>query len=194
VRLAEFIDRYLQPAHVTLETGCGLSTLVILRASVQQHIAITPNVDEFEVIREFCGKSGLDFERLLPIGRYSQEYLPTADLPQLDLVLIDGDHSFPVPFIDWYYTADKLRVGGVMIVDDVHIGTGRILAAFMAADPKWDDVFRVLDRSAAFRKVSHPIHDDRWARQPYIRPIYSLRTRLRRLASRAVRVVTRRLR
>ena len=22
-----------------------------------------------------------------------------------DLVLIDGDHAFPMPFIDWYYTA-----------------------------------------------------------------------------------------
>ena len=41
----------------------------------------------------------------------SQDYLPTAELLALDLVLIDGDWSFPVPFIDWYYTPDKLKVG-----------------------------------------------------------------------------------
>lgn len=174
--LAEFLDRYLQPSHTTLETGCGLSTLVILRAGVQQHIAITPEPDQFEVIREFCGQSGLDLERLLPIARCSQEYLPTATLPRLDLVLIDGDHSFPIPFIDWYYTANDLRVGGVMVVDDTHIVTGKILADFMAADPRWAEVFQIPGRCAVFRKMCHPVHDGIWRSQPYLERVYPTRS------------------
>jgi hypothetical protein len=39
----------------------------------------------------------------------------------LDLVLIDGDHAFPASFIDWYYTAEQVKLGGYVIVDDTNL-------------------------------------------------------------------------
>ena len=171
--LAEFLDARIGPGAVTLETGAGLSTLVILRKQPRQHTSIQPVADEFAAILEFAEKHGIDTRGFLPVVAPSQQWLPQADLPDLDLVLVDGAHAFPVPFIDWYYSAERLRAGGLMIVDDTHLLTGTILADFMEADPRWEEVKR--DREshfAIYRKRSHPVHDDDWTRQPYVHDAY----------------------
>jgi methyltransferase family protein len=167
-RLADFLDEYVEPSFVTLETGSGYSTLVILRKGVARHIAIAPDDDEFQAIRAFCASNDLPTASLETVAARSQEWLPVASLPELNLVLVDGDHAFPVPFIDWYYTADRLVVGGVMIVDDIQLVTGRLLADFMDADPKWERVLYEERRFAVFRKLKHPIHEGGWTLQPYV--------------------------
>jgi len=87
---------------------------------------------------------------------------------ELDLVLIDGDHSFPAPVIDWYYTAHRLKVGGLMVVDDTDIVTGLLLVDFMRADPKWTTVWRHRSgRFAIHRKLTRPINDFAWWNQTY---------------------------
>jgi hypothetical protein len=166
--LAKFLDDYVEPRHVTLETGSGFSTLVILRKGVARHIAVAPEPDEFAVIREYSDQNGISTATLEAVAMNSQDYLPIANLPPLDLVLIDGDHAFPSPFIDWYYTADRLSVGGLMIVDDIQLITGRLLADFLDADPKWDRVLHQPSRFGVYRKLRHPIHEGRWFEQPYV--------------------------
>lgn len=186
-RLARFLNATLRPEHVTLETGSGLSTLVFLRAGVARHTAVAPDPDEFAAIREFAAANHLPTHGFTPIVGPSQSVLPTLDLPALDVVLIDGDHSFPAPFIDWHYTADRLAVGGLMIVDDIQIVTGTILADFMAADPKWALVERVPERFAIFRKLAHPIADGAWMAQPYLmdsHPVGAVQIRGRRASPR----------
>jgi hypothetical protein len=167
-RLARFLDEHLEPNFVTLETGSGLSTLVILRKGITRHIAIAPAADEFLAIREFCARNGIPTTGFEPVTAGSQDCLPVTPLPALNVVLIDGDHAFPVPFIDWYYTADRLVVGGLMIVDDIQLLTGRLLADFMDADPKWARVLYEETRFAVFRKLDHPIHTGRWEHQPFV--------------------------
>ena len=130
--------------------------------------AVAPEPDEFVVIREYSEQNGISTATLEAVAMNSQEYLPIAHLPLLDVVLIDGDHAFPSPFIDWYYTADRLAVGGLMIVDDIQLITGRLLADFMDADPKWDRVLYEPSRFGVYRKVRHPIHEGRWFEQPYV--------------------------
>ena len=166
--LARFLDDHVRPDFVTLETGSGLSTLVILRKGIARHIAVAPAPDEFDAIREFCGSNGISTAHLETVAARSEDYLPRAPLPMLNLVLVDGDHAFPLPFIDWYYTADHLAVGGVMVIDDIQLVTGRLLADFMDADPKWERVLYEPLRFAAFRKLSHPIHSGTWTDQPYV--------------------------
>ncbi len=182
--LAVLLDRELCPEHVTLETGAGRSTLVILRKGVQRHIAIQPDPVEFDGIRKFCADNGIPDSALDANVMRSQDYFVSATLPELDMVLIDGDHSFPTPFLDWYFTADVLRVGGLMCVDDTDILTGTILADFMQADPKWNLVLRhPSGRFAVYRKVKHPIHEDHWGFQPFLTngyPVRSLRIVSRR--------------
>lgn len=188
-RLARFLDSALRPGHVTLETGAGLSTLVFLRAGVSRHFAIAPEGDEFAVIRDFATANDIPTHGFSPIVGNSQDILPTLDTPPLDVVLIDGDHSFPAPFVDWHYTADRLAIGGLMIVDDIQIVTGTILADFMGADPKWALIQRVPERFAIFRKLAHPIADGAWMAQPYLlasHPVGAVHVRARRASLREV--------
>lgn len=175
--LARFLDRQVGPDSVTLETGAGLSTLVILRKGVKRHIAIQPDPDQFTVIDRFLAEHGLDARPLEAVVRRSEDYLPTATLPPLDLVLIDGDHAFPIPFIDWHYTASALKVGGLMIVDDADIVTGAVLADFMRSDTGWEEVSRhESGRFAIARKLPpDPDAPRGWRRQRYLTEHYPTR-------------------
>ena len=165
--LVTFLDGTLRPEHVTLETGCGLSTLVILGAGVSRHIAICPVADEFNAIREQAAAKGIGTGALEAAIQKSEAYLPTVTLPSLDLVLIDGDHAFPIPFLDWHYTADRLKVGGFMVVDDTNIAPCLLLADFMSAGPNWRDVIRC-DRFSVHQKIAHPISGNHWPTQLYL--------------------------
>jgi predicted O-methyltransferase YrrM len=178
--VAEFLAANVLPGQFTLETGCGTSTVVLLSLGVGHHIAIAPAPEAFRRIEGICAENGIPITPLRAVHARSQDYLPGAHLPALDLVLIDGDHSFPAPFIDWYYTAEALKVGGLLIVDDVNIITGRILHDFLSADGHWEMVASFARRArkrsavhvAAFRKLSEPVHalDDPqpYRLQPYV--------------------------
>jgi Methyltransferase domain len=170
--LARFLDGAVGPETTALETGSGLSTLAILRKMPRLHIAVQPIADEFAVIVDFAQKHGIGTGRFRGVVARSQDFLPSADIPPLDLVLIDGDHSFPTPFVDWFYTADRLKVGGLMIVDDIHVGTGAILVAFMEADPKWEQVVVQPDRFAIYRKRVAHVHLGDWVAQPFLRDAF----------------------
>jgi predicted O-methyltransferase YrrM len=166
--MARLLDASLTPQSVSLETGTGLSTLVILRRGVARHISVTPYEAEFEAIRAYCSSVGISTEPWQAVTASSLDWLPSATLPPLDLVLIDGAHAFPTPFVDWCYTAEPLRVGGLMVVDDLQLVTGRILADFMRADERWDELHRD-QRFAVYRKRVHPIRDERdWLAQAWV--------------------------
>ena len=83
-------------------------------------------------------------------------------------MLIDGGHGFPTPFIDWYYAGRRLRLGGTLIVDDIHLWTGRVLADFLSESDDWETVTHVPMRAAAFQRVADddPLED--WPSQPYV--------------------------
>ena len=192
--LCHFIDEQLTPSAVTLETGAGLSTLVILRRGVARHISVTPYPNEHEAIRTYCASVGIATDRWQAVPSSSLDWLPAATLPPLDLVLIDGAHAFPAPFVDWCYTSEPLKIGGLMIVDDLQLVTPRILADFMRADQRWAEVQRD-HRFAVYRKLVHPLRDERdWLAQEWIvrsNPVAAVRViragPVRRLFSLAVR-------
>src|SRR5690606_26311078 len=73
---------------------------------------ISPFPQEHRLIRTWCAGHGLDSRRINFIARPSQEALPELECEELDFVLIDGDHAFPAPFIDWYFVADRIRKAG----------------------------------------------------------------------------------
>jgi hypothetical protein len=49
-----------------------------------------------------------------------------------------GEHQAFRQFIDWYYTALALRVGGKVLVDDMHIQTCDLLRHFLSTGPAVD--------------------------------------------------------
>lgn len=140
------------PGGATLETGAGSSTVVFLAAGAR-HTAITPQADELERITAWCRERGVPTDGLVHHAGPSVDVLPALDPDPLDVVLVDGDHAFPVPAIDWYYAARRLVAGGVVVIDDLQLWSCGMLADFLADEDGWDLV-REGPQFAAFRAGS----------------------------------------
>jgi hypothetical protein len=153
----------------TLETGVGESTVVFLSRSAR-HIAVAPDRRERDAITAFCSEHDIPVDSFEFLEGTSDRILPSLDLPRLDLVLIDGQHAFPAPFMDWYYTADQLRQGGLVVIDDVPIKTGTVLRDFLAAEPEWR-LREETSRVAIFEKlIDGPVTGKWWLQQPWCHP------------------------
>src|SRR4051812_28382756 len=135
--VARLLDEVLSQGSRTLETGAGLST-IIFAIKGAYHTCVVPDSGLVDRIVEYCSAvgistSGINFE----IGR-SEEVLPRLRAHDLDVVLIDGAHAFPIPFIDWFYSARLgLRTGGTLVIDDTQLWMGHLLADFLRCEPGW---------------------------------------------------------
>ena len=165
--LLRFINVHVQAGAKTLEIGAGVSTILFTMKGAS-HLCVVPARDEAARIQEFCREHGIPLDTLTFEIDRSDRCLPRLDLAGLDFVLIDGAHGFPIPFLDWYYTADRLKVGGFLAIDDTHIWTGYVLKMFLLAEPEWTLEADYEPRSVVFRKVKEGgLGRSEW-RQPYI--------------------------
>jgi predicted O-methyltransferase YrrM len=83
----------------TLETGCGYSTIIFALKGMR-HTVISPIFEEHQRIGEWCDANEIDLSNVeFKLGR-SEDLLPALKPEPLDLVLIDGWHAFPAPFLD----------------------------------------------------------------------------------------------
>jgi predicted O-methyltransferase YrrM len=162
-----WLDHALQAGWHTLETGCGLSTVVFANKGAI-HTCISPFGSERERVAAWCDKHSISIDQVTFIVDYSEQVLPGLDVGTLDLVLIDGSHAFPHVFIDWFYAARSLKVGGLVIVDDLQIWTGMTLRDFLAGEPGWELAHEWVGRTAAFRKVAEIDPSRGWRQQPYV--------------------------
>lgn len=165
--LLRFIDAHVHSGAKTLEIGAGVSTILfVMKGAI--HLCVVPAKDEVTRIQTFCCEHGIPLDNLTFEIDCSDRCLPRLDLAGLDFVLIDGAHGFPIPFLDWYYTADRLKVGGFLAIDDTHIWTGYILKMFLKAEPEWTLEADYGPRSVVFRKLKEGgLGRNEW-RQPYI--------------------------
>ena len=119
-------------------------------------------------IEQFCRERSLPLHGLrFEIGR-SDERLPGLAATDLDLVLIDGAHGFPMPFLDWYYTAERLKVGGLLIIDDTQLWTGHTLKCYLQHEPEWRLEVDYAPRSVVFRKILSNVSGKHERQQPYV--------------------------
>jgi hypothetical protein len=175
--VARFLYRTVAEGARTLETGSGLSTIIFAMRKAH-HTVVTPSMREAAAIREYARANQIGIERVDFVLEPSETYLPRCVLQDLDLVLIDGKHAVPWPFIDWFYTAEKLKVGGVCVIDDIHLESVLTLVKFLREEPRWEFVWELPGRTMAFRKLSATIHDVAWHQQPYISRRYGRKARI----------------
>ena len=161
------IGETVQPGWHTLETGAGASTVVFALRQTH-HVCIVPAPNEIRLIQEFCHEHSLSTEGIRFVDQPSEAALPGLDVEPLDLVLLDGSHSFPSVFIDWYYAGGRLKEGGWLVVDDIQLWTCRVLRDFLDADPGWELVDEDPLRTAVFRKLSGDSEVPNWVFQPYV--------------------------
>ncbi len=154
----------------TLETGCGYSTVGFALFS-SRHTVISPFPQEFELLQKWCLENQVDVEHVEFIASISQIVIHSLENQHpLDMVLIDGDHAFPGPFIDWYFTADRIKKGGFVVVDDTQLITGQILKEFLQAEAQRWSLECELGKTSIFKKsVSTPVAEGiPWIHQPYV--------------------------
>lgn len=161
-----FIDSAVDEGSRTIETGAGVSTALFALKGTE-HTCVVPLRTEVEDIRSWCVAAGISTERVrFEIGS-SDRVLPALKSPSFDLVLIDGAHAFPIPFIDWYYAGRRLRLGGKLVVDDTNLWTGSVLRQFLRDQPGWDLLWELEGRSAIFER-SGDEDPPYWLDQPYV--------------------------
>jgi hypothetical protein len=160
--LAERLKRGMK----TLETGAGLST-IIFAANGCEHTCIAPQADLIDRIRDYCVSVSIDTSDVAFVISKSTEVTQQFRRSYYDLVLIDGCHGFPTMLVDFYFAANALRPGGVMIVDDLHIYTCELVARFMESDPGWRVDVKT-NRIAVATKLSDTA-DREWCDQDNVR-------------------------
>lgn len=164
--VVDYLKQHLKPGMRTLETGAGLST-VTFAACGALHTAVTPAQAEVSAIKQEMQRRGVSDEHCQFLVGYSQDILPQQS-GELDLALIDGGHGFPIPQVDWTYIAPRLKVGGILIVDDVDLWTGKILVDFMREEPGWEHLETLRGRTAIFR-LTAPCELKEWCDQPFVK-------------------------
>lgn len=163
-KAARFFFDHVQPEMSTLEVGSGISTLMFAMKG-SRHTCVTPNGEESQAICSYAESHGIDTSKVTFVCQPSTQYLPTCTLQDLDLVFIDGKHAFPWPIVDWFYTADRLRKGGLMVIDDTHLYPLQILGEFMREDARWAEQPSPDDKTLVFQKLAESVHDVAWHMQ-----------------------------
>jgi predicted O-methyltransferase YrrM len=168
---ARFLLETIGPSSVTLETGAGVSTITFALGG-GRHTTVTPNEPETVAIREYAAARGISTAGIRFVAEASEKFLPRLEDTPLDLVLIDGKHAFPWPIIDWFYTADKLKKGGIVVLDDTQLRSVAMLRDFLGADPAWKSAFQS-SKAIAFRKTRDSVHNVPWYMQPFVAAGYA---------------------
>lgn len=164
----EFIADHCQPQWRTLETGLGLSTLLFVLLG-SSHTCIAPWTPEIAGLLSHCREREINTDRLNLVQGFSDEVLPTLPQTELDLFFIDGGHGFPTPLIDWYYGAGRLRRGGMLVIDDIHLPAVQLLLAYLDADLRWRRTEKT-GKWAAYERLGEGTLREEHSRQEFLKP------------------------
>jgi len=171
------------PFRFSAETGCGGSTIVLSKSS--DHHAAFAIEGENQTITELRKHVDLRSEHVTFVEGETKDTLPGhAFRGELDLILLDGPHAYPLPQLEFAYLFRHLRVGGWLVIDDLQIPSVHELFRFLQHE-RCVVLEEVIVRTAFFRRISaDPSGPDGWPlqgmnRRPIFR--YSWRDRLRKL-------------
>jgi hypothetical protein len=164
--VGNFLDENVKPGWTTLETGCGRSTLIFANAGAL-HRCVTPSESEISELRAWASAHNVDLSRTTFVNKPSEQYLPTCNDINLDCAFIDGKHAFPWPAIDYFFSAQLLKRGGLMILDDTNLAPVEIVTEFLKEDtPRWE-LIADIGTTSVFRKLVDDISDVAWHMQPF---------------------------
>jgi hypothetical protein len=174
------------PFRVSAETGCGGSTIVLSHLS-KRHIAFGIEGQD-RTITELRAHPGLKAENVVFVEGETRFTVPSYRFgAELDLLLLDGPHAYPLPQLEFGHLFPLVRVGGWVVIDDIQIPSVHQLFAFLKQDPSVV-LEEIVVRTAFFRRVGAVDHGpDGWELQPLNRRTilrYSWRDRLRELLGR----------
>ena len=154
------------PIRHSIETGCGLSTILLSNLSLD-HTVFTIRDHTLEAA---IGSPHLRKTSVTVVEGPSQLTMPEFRFDQqLDLALLDGPHAFPYPNLEYYYVYPHLAPGALLVLDDIHIPTVNQLFHFVRED-KMFELVEVTDTTAFLRRTlapAFPTDEDGWWTQSY---------------------------
>ena len=134
-----FIAEHCPPGTRTLETGSGLST-VLLAALGAEHICCTGGQEEADRVIAYCDvPRHRDRHAALRDRFVAPDPAPARSEPASSATSCSSTAATPsrCPCVDWFYGATLLPANGVLVVDDVDLPAVRILVRFLDQDPRW---------------------------------------------------------
>jgi hypothetical protein len=160
-----YLYSLIQRGDVTLETGCGLTTVLFAIAGAH-HTCVTLDPGEARRVQTYCVSLGVSDDVVFATGS-SDVVLPATEAhpATIDHLLVDGAHRFPFPVLDWHYGTKRLRVGGVVGIDDYRIPSVAVLCDFLRGEPEWE-LIRTVENTVFCRKLREPdFGHGEWASQ-----------------------------
>lgn len=163
----QFMDQILHSESRSIETGMGISTaLFALKGTI--HTCINPDEQEIARFKAYIHENNILIENMQFLCKRSDEVWYDLKESIWDLILIDGCHGFPVPYLDWYFFSQGLKINGYLIIDDTNISTGKELKAFLSAEDSWELVAPFSTKTAVFKKVKDFDYNKEFIFQPYV--------------------------
>lgn len=159
---------------VSAETGCGKSTIFLSRISMSHKVFCLDDRDQGSgsSVAYFMRCPATRIETVEIVFGPTQSTLPRyANHVPYDLVLIDGPHGYPFPELEYYFFYPHLKMGGLLVIDDIHIPTVGRLADFLSEDRMFEKV-EFIGATAIFRRTDEPVFDpfgDGWWLQDFNR-------------------------
>ncbi|MEZ2320221.1 MAG: glycosyltransferase [Microcoleus sp.] len=156
------------PINNSVETGCGVSTILLSNISKINHKCFALPRGDLDTVKSspLLNKATIEF-----IEGPTQKNLPHHNFSEkLQLALIDGAHGYPFPEIDYYFIYPYLDQGALLIIDDIWIPTIQNLYLFLKEDEMFELLEVIGNRTALFRRTNAALLDpygDGWWVQNY---------------------------
>jgi hypothetical protein len=156
----------------TIETGSGKSTLLLSNLS-RKHTVFCTNSGE--ILSKIQNSTIADVAAIEFVEGPSQRTLPRHPFTQqAQLILIDGPHGYPFPDLEYYFLYPHLAIGGLLVIDDIHIPSIGNMFETVRADAMFE-FLEIVGNTAFLRRTDAPMFDpegDGWWRQGYNEQLY----------------------
>ncbi|MCH7962750.1 MAG: class I SAM-dependent methyltransferase [Bacteroidetes bacterium] len=146
----------------TLEIGCGygLSSLFICSALQKRDNAKHTIIDPFQY-KEYYGigitnlkRTGCTFFELIEEpSEYALAKLTQTQTEALDLIFIDGWHTFDHIMLDLFYSNRLLKIGGYLIIDDCRLPSIAKAISYFSKYPAYKIHSQTNNSNLSFRAI-----------------------------------------
>lgn len=157
----------------SLETGCGKSTIMFSNISAMHYVFAYDDRDSADSSVSMV-QSDPQFKSETTVFVYgpTQRTLPGYQFPSgtlFDVILLDGPHGYPFPDLEYALLYERLKPGGILILDDVHIASIGNMYDLLREDRMYEEV-GVFSTTGVLKRTAIdgiPSDGDHWHEQNY---------------------------
>ena len=171
-RIAWYLEVHFKDRPIrSVETGCGASTILFSKYC-EHHTVYTydDKAQENSSVNFVLESADFRSDKVKWIFGPTQRTIFSDPLDHdVDMILIDGPHGYPFPELEYFAFYKRLRPGGILIVDDIHIPTIYNLYKFLLQDDSFYS-HGVAATTAFFQRSNNPpinMEGDEWTLQRY---------------------------